>query len=468
MLRLFLYQRFIIFSSMKKLLLLTLALPFMASAQFTQDSIFIKKIADDVLTNGKAYDLLHSLTKNIGGRLAGSPQFAKAVQWGKTSMKELGADTVYLQEAMVPHWIRGGADKVMITEQNGKKTNIALDALALGNSLGGNVMAQVIAVKDFAELERRKEEIKGKIVFYNYPFNPTYVVPSKAYGESGVYRRNGPSRAAKYGAVGVLIRSLTEATDNHPHTGATAYNDSFPKIPCAALGLMDADKLWSACQSSVVKISISTHAKFLPDTIGHNVIAELRGTEFPDQYITVGGHLDSWDVNEGAHDDGAGVVHTMEVMRVLKALGYKPKHTLRFVLFANEENGLRGGDKYAAVAKEKNEQHLFALESDEGGFTPRGFGISTSPTSLQKVQSWLPLLKPYGTETIAAGGGGADIGPLARNLKTSIGGFVPDNQRYFDIHHARSDVFENVNKRELHLGAVNMAGLIYLIDKYGL
>jgi hypothetical protein len=452
---------------MKKLLLLIAMIPFIGKAQI-QDSIFIKKIADDVLTNGKAYDLLHTLTKTIGGRLAGSPQFAKAVQWGKMAMQELGADTVYLQETMVPHWVRGGIDKVMVVEQNGKKVSIALDALALGNSLGGNVSAKVIAVKNFDELEKRKDEIKGNIVFYNYPFNPTYIVPSRAYGESGVYRRNGPSRAAKYGAVGVLIRSLTEATDNNPHTGAMAYNDSFPKIPCAALGLVDADKLWSACQFSTVKVSITTNAKFLPDTIGHNVVAELKGTEFPNQYITVGGHLDSWDVNEGAHDDGAGVVHTIEVMRVLKALGYHPKHTLRFVLFANEENGLRGGDKYAALAKEKNENHLFALESDEGGFTPRGFGITTSAESFKKVQSWLPLLKPYGTETIAAGGGGADIGPLAKNVKASIGGFVPDNQRYFDLHHARNDVFENVNKRELHLGAVNIAGLIYLVDKYGL
>ncbi|MBN8836559.1 MAG: M20/M25/M40 family metallo-hydrolase [Sphingobacteriia bacterium] len=453
---------------MKKILLLALVLPFLASAQFTEDSIFIKKISDDVLTNGKAYDLLHSLTKKIGGRLAGSPQFAQAVQWGKTVMKELGADTVYLQETMVPHWVRGNGDKVMITEENGKTKNITLDALALGNSLGGNVTASVIAVKDFTELERRKDEVKGKIVFYNYPFNPTYIVPSRAYAESGVYRRNGPSRAAKYGAVGVLIRSLTEATDNNPHTGATAYNDSFPKIPCAALGLADAERLWVMCQSSTVKVAIHTHAQFLPDTIGHNVVAELKGTEQPDHYITVGGHLDSWDVNEGAHDDGAGVVHTIEVMRVLKALGYRPRHTIRFVLFANEENGLRGGEKYATMAKEKNEQHIFALESDEGGFTPRGFGVTAPIASLQKIQSWLPLLKPYGTETISAGGGGADIGPLARNLKTPLAGFIPDNQRYFDVHHARSDVFENVNKRELHLGAVNMAGLIYLVDKYGL
>jgi len=386
-------------------------------------------------------------------------------------METLGADNVYLQECMVPHWVRGGKDKVVITEQNGKKVTINLDALALGNSLGSNglpVEAEVLAVKDFAELERRKEEVKGKIVYYNYGFNPTYVVPGQAYGETGVYRRNGASRAAKYGAVAVLIRSLTGATDNNPHTGAMAYNDSFPKIPAAALGLYDADKLWNAATKEKVKVSITTYAKFLPDTIGHNVIAELKGTAFPNQYITIGGHLDSWDVNEGAHDDGTGIVHTLEVLRVLKALGYQPKHTIRFVLFANEENGLRGGNKYAEEAKAKNEQHIFALETDNGGFTPRGFSLGMSKDKIAKIQSWINLLKPYGSESLDEGGGGADVSPLQRNMQTPVAELRPDNQRYFDIHHARSDVFENVNKRELLLGAVNIAALIYLIDKYGL
>lgn len=456
---------------MKKLLILLTAVPFFTIAQSSEDSIFIKKLSDEILTNGKAYDLLHQLTKQIGGRLAGSPQFAKAVQWGKSSMQLMGADTVYLQQCMLPHWVRGGNDVVEIVSSGNEQSNITLDALALGNSIGSggkNIIAEVIAVADFAELERRKEEVKGKIVYYNYSFNPTYIVPGRAYGETGTYRRNGPSRAAKYGAVAVLIRSLTEATDNNPHTGAMAYNDSFPKIPAASLGLKDADKLWYLAKKATVKVSLATSAHFLPDTIGHNVIAELKGTEFPDQYITVGGHLDSWDVNEGAHDDGAGVVHTIEVMRALKALGYKPKHSIRFVLFANEENGLRGGEKYAEEAKAKNEKHIFALESDEGGFTPRGFGFTMNSIQLQKVQSWLPLLKPYGTGDLSNGGGGADIGPLAKSLNTPLAGLTPDNQRYFDIHHARSDVFEAVNKRELLLGAVNMAGLIYLIDKYGL
>ncbi|MBS1580248.1 MAG: M20/M25/M40 family metallo-hydrolase [Bacteroidetes bacterium] len=455
---------------MKKLFIFLTAIPFIAIAQ-NQDSVFIKKISDDVFVNGKAYDLLRELTKNIGGRLAGSPQFAKAVIWGKQSLENLGADNVYLQECMVPHWVRGAKEKVIITEQNIKKVNILLDALALGNSWGSNgkpIVADVIAVKDFAELEKRKDEIKGKIVFYNYPFNSTYIFPGQAYGESGAYRRNGASRAAKYGAVAVLVRSLTEATDNNPHTGTMTYNDSFPKIPALALGLHDADKLWKEAVNGKIKISVTSSAKFLPDTIAHNVIAELKGTEFPNQYITVGGHLDSWDVNEGAHDDGTGIVQTMEILRVFKALNYKPKHTLRFVLFANEENGMRGANKYAEEAKANNEQHIFALESDNGGFTPRGFSLGMSNEKIAKIKTWANLLKPYGCDNLELGGGGADVTPLQRNMQTPVAELRPDNQRYFDIHHARSDVFENVNKRELLLGAVNMAALIYLIDKYGL
>lgn len=454
---------------MKKILLSLIWLPLAAIAQPADDAAVIKKISDEILRNGKAYELLYQLTKQVGGRLAGSPQFAKAVHWGKTAMENNGADNVFLQECMVPHWVRGGQDRASIIEIEKKKVNRPLDVLALGNSLGnGTVAAEVLAIADFDELEKRKEEVKGKIVYYNHGFDPTNVKPFVSYSQSGVYRWAGPSRAAKYGAVGVMIRSLTESTANDPHTGGMGYLDSFPKIPAIAVGPRDADAVWELSKKSAFKMSMTTNGHFLPDTIGHNVIAELKGTEFPDQYITVGGHLDSWDVNEGAHDDGTGVVHTIEIMRALQAIGYKPKHTLRFVLFANEENGLRGGTKYAAEAKAKGEKHLFALESDAGGFTPRGFSVQANKEQMEKLQSWLPLLSPYGAFEFTRDGGGADVSPLNRVFGTAVGELNPDPQRYFDLHHARSDVFENVNKRELLLGAVNMAALIYLIDKYGL
>jgi len=261
---------------------------------------------------------------------------------------------------------------------------------------------------------------------------------------------------------------MSHSTDNNPHTGATNYIDSLAKIPAVAIGLKDADWLSDQALKGNVSVTLHTHGKFLPDTIGHNVIGELKGSEFPNEYITIGGHLDSWDPAEGAHDDGAGCVQTIELLRTFKALGYKPKRTIRFVLFANEENGGRGGAKYAEEAMAKGEKHIFALESDEGGFTPRGFSATVSDNQFQKMQGWKDLLAPYGSEEWIRGGGGSDIGPLGKTQKTPMAGFMPDSQRYFDYHHARNDVFEAVNKRELELGAVNMAGLIYLVDKYGL
>lgn len=452
--------------SMALLLMLT---GFISVAQ-DQDSIMIRRIADEILVNGKAYENLRTLTKQVGPRLTASPGWYKAETWGVKTLKDAGADNVYLQECMVPHWVRGGKDEARFSQGNGRAQS--LDVLALGNSMGTGpkgVTAPVILINSFDELESRKDEVKGKIVFYNYKFNPRFVKTFQAYGDANRYRGQGPSRAARYGAVGALVRSMTHAADNNPHTGGTNYNDSFPKIPALAVGIQDADKLAAAiAQNPNVQLYLKSNAKMLPDTIGHNVIGELKGTEFPDQIITIGGHLDSWDPAEGAHDDGAGCVHSIEVLRALKAIGYKPRHTIRVVLFANEENGLRGGNKYAEEAKAKGEKHIFALESDAGGFTPRGFGFTMPADKLEKVRQWMPLLSPYGTFELNAGGGGADIGPLNRLLGTPLAGLSPDSQRYFDIHHARSDVFEAVNKRELELGAVNMAALIYLVDKYGL
>ncbi|MBC7902294.1 MAG: M20/M25/M40 family metallo-hydrolase [Gemmatimonadaceae bacterium] len=441
----------------------------------SDDSIFIAKISDEILSSGKAYENLRVLCKTVGARLAGSPGMYKAEAWGEAALKDAGADKVWLQECMVPFWTRGGNEEASYsyTDASGKKLVEKLDVLALGNSIGTGgivIKAPVILINNFDELESRKNELKGKIVFFNYPFNPTYVHPFKAYGESGAYRRSGPSRAAKYGAVAVVIRSMSgSAADNHPHTGTTTYDTTVAKIPAAAMGLRDADKLSELLKKGAkVELSYKSNAKFNPDAKGHNVIGEITGTEFPNEIITIGGHLDSWDPAEGAHDDGAGCVHSIEVLRSLKKLGYKPKRTIRIVLFANEENGLRGGQKYADEGKTRNEKYYFALESDAGGFTPRGFGCTMEASQLEKLRTWLPLFQAYGVSQFTAGGGGADIGPLRTAFKTPLAGLSPDGQRYFDLHHARNDVFENVNRRELELGAINMTALIYLIDKYGI
>lgn len=436
----------------------------------TADAVFIRKIADEILVNGKAYDNLRILTKTIGGRLAGSPQMYKAEEWGYNLLQQSGSQNTFKQECMVPHWVRGGKDQATALLPN--KSKKELDILALGNSIGTGekgVTAPLVLVNAFEELEQKKDQVKNKIVFYNYHFNPKFVRTFEAYGDAVKYRGMGASAAAKYGAVAVLVRSMSHSTDNNPHTGAMHYDAAYKKIPAAAIGLKDADWLADAIAGGKnITVSLKTMAHFLPDVKGHNIIGELKGSQFPDEYITIGGHLDSWDVNEGAQDDGAGIVQTIEVLRTLKALGYQPKHTLRFVLFANEENGTRGGKAYADEAVKNNEKHLFALETDAGGFTPRGFGITCSDTQLQKIKSWASLLEPYGGGEISAGGGGADIGPIHQQLKTPMGELLPDSQRYFDLHHARNDVFEAVNKRELELGAVNIAALIYLIDQYGL
>ena len=431
--------------------------------------MIIRKIADDVLINGKAYENLRILCKTVGGRLAGSPQMYKAEEWGKQVLQTAGADKIWLQQCEVPRWSRGGKDEAYFIE-NSKKRSINI--LALGNSIGTaskGLLAPVLAINSFEELEKRKNDVKGKIVFYNYKFNSRFIKTSMAYADAVKYRSQGPSLAAKYGAVGTLVRSMTHATDNNPHTGSLTYNDSFPKIPAAAVGVQDADHLAEVISKNQhVQLFVKSNARMLNDTIGHNVIGEIVGSEFPDQIITVGGHLDSWDPGEGAHDDGAGCVQSVELIRVFKAIGYEPKRTIRVVLFANEENGLRGGNIYASEAQGKNEKHVFALESDAGGFSPRGFGFTIEPARLQKIREWLPLFTPYGVYEFNAGGGGADIGPLNKILATPLAGLQPDSQRYFDVHHSPSDVFEAVNKRELELGAINMAALVYMVDKYGL
>jgi hypothetical protein len=397
----------------------------------------------------------------------------KAEAWGLKTLKEAGAENVYLQQCMVPHWVRG---KKEFAGFKTKKRNAdpEFSVLAIGNSVGTGdkgVTAKVIEVRNFAELDKRKDEVKGKIVFYNYPFNKTLL--RGAYGDAVRYRSNGASAAAKYGAVAVIVRSVTGAFDDHPHTGALRYNDTLPKIPAVAISTKGAAKLSELILGDYKNedLFLRTNCVMLPDTIGHNVIGELKGTEYPDEIITVGGHLDSWDQGEGASDDGTGIVQSIEVLRVLKTIGYKPKRTIRIVLFANEENGLRGGNKYAEEAKLKNEKHMMAMESDGGAEYPRGFGCGMTKAQYMKVQGWIKFFEPFDATrfTFSEGaGGGADIGPLQTNFKTAQFGLSTTGQRYFDVHHAASDVFEKVNAQELNLGSVVMASMVYLVDKYGL
>jgi carboxypeptidase Q len=447
-----------------------MAILFSISLSAQSDSVTIIKIADEVLTNGTAYDNLRYICKKIGPRLSGSSNAQKAVEATARMLKEAGADTVYRQPCMVPHWVRGEKETGYIQLAGGTKK--VLHLCALGNSVGTGkkgVSAGVVEVRSMAELNGLGTAVmKGKIVFLNFSMNPTYVETFRAYSESGIARWGAPTIAAKYGAVAAIVRSLASNADDYPHTGVTVYNDSFPKIPAVAVSTNDA--VWLSRQLKMkmqLRAFIQTNCKMLPDAPSYNVIGELRGSESATEIITVGGHLDSWDLAEGAQDDGAGVVQSIEVLRALKASGIRPNRTIRAVLFMNEENGGRGGEKYAALAKANKERHVFALESDAGGFTPRGFSFETTDSQFEKIMPWKNLFYNYGVYNFSRGGSGSDVGHL-KETGAALAGLSPDTQRYFDVHHAATDVFENVSRRELHLGALNMAALVYLVDKYGL
>jgi len=449
-----------------------LALPAMAQQKNAPDSVIIKKLYDEALTSTESYEHLRYLTKHIGARLSGSPQAAAAVEWSRQLMEDMDLDTVYLQEVMVPHWVRG--DKEIARVYNSKRMGtVDMNIAALGASVGTGkqgLSAEVIEVQNFEELEKLgKKKVKGKIVFFNRAFNNTYVQTMESYSDAVDQRGGGPVAAAKLGAVGVLVRSMANELQDVPHTGNTRYEEGVEKIPAAAISTKDAEQLSSLLKDDPsLKFYMRMTSEMLPDVLSYNVIGELRGTEKPDEIIAVGGHLDSWDIGEGAHDDGTGCMQSVEVLRLFTDLGIKPKRTVRAVMFMNEENGLRGGTRYAEVAKAKGEKHLAAIESDAGGFTPRGFGIEGSNAQLAKLKSWKPLLETYGLTDFAPGHGGSDVGPLKGQGTVALIGYKPDSQRYFDYHHTQIDVFENVNRREMQLGAAGMASLVYLISEHGL
>ena len=451
--------------------LLALASTVPAAAQTTTkiDSLAIRKIYDEALLRGQSYENLRELCTKIGGRLSGSPQAERAVQWGKVTMEKLGLDRVYLQEVMVPHWVRGTQENAAIKPAKGKGLNLSV--CALGGSVGtsGKLQAQVVEVHSMAELAALPaERVKGKFVFFNRPMNALYVETGRAYGEAGDQRRIGASEAAKRGAVGALVRSLSLAHDDLPHTGTMRYEDNVTKVPAAAVSTNGADQLSQLLKVDPdLTVELEMSCQTLPDVKSYNVVGEIKGSKYPTEIITVGGHLDSWDLAQGAHDDGTGCVQSMEVLRLLKATGLRPERTVRAVLFMNEENGTRGGNQYAELAKAAKEQHVAAMESDGGGFTPRGFAIEAEPAVMRKMQQWQPLFRPYNSADFKPGHGGTDIGPLKGQVKALIG-YDCDDQRYFDIHHAASDTFDKVNRRELELGGASMAALIYLISKYGL
>lgn len=452
-------------------LLFAFLFTFFVEAQ-TNDSIMLRKIYDHYLTESKSYKNLEYLATKIGGRLSGSKKAEEAVYWAKKALYEAGADTVYLQPCMVPHWERGKIEKCELNSTKLKVNKKPLAITTLGSSVStpiAGIKANVISVSSFDELEKLGEaKIKGKIVFYNVRFNDKNIVPGTSYGETVKYRYVGASRAAKYGALATVVRSMTNSRNNSPHTGNMKYDTAFSKIkiPCFALSYLAANDLSDALEKDPdLMLFLQNESKNLPDAPSFNVIGEIKGSEKPNEYIISGGHLDSWDNGQGAHDDGAGIVQTIDVIGMYKKMGIKPRHTIRTVCFMNEENGLGGANAYFKEAEEKKLKHIAALETDAGGYTPRGFGVDTTNGMYNMVSKWSGLYKTYFIDHIEKGGGGADIGPLEK-LGVPCIGFEPDNQRYFDIHHTADDTFDKVNKRELELGAAAIGSLIYLIDKY--
>ncbi len=432
----------------------------------------IKKIYELALTHGKSYQWLDHLASRIGGRLSGSLNSTLSIQWAEEQLLEMGYDQIRLQDVMVPKWVRGNYEYASFETQPGSSINV--DVCALGGSISTSIFgleAPVVEVKSFEELENLgRQQVEGKFVFYNKPMPPQLISPLDAYRVTVQHRTQGAYRAAKLGAVGTIVRSLTLNQDDFPHTGNMSYEDlaNRDRIPAAAISTNSANLL-----SSMLKLNpnllfyLKQNCKNYPEVLSHNIIVEIKGSEYPNQIIVFGGHLDSWDLGDGAHDDGAGVVQSMDVLHLFQLLDYEPKRTLRLVLWTNEENGLRGATTYAQEAREKSENHIFAIESDAGGFSPRGFTFEATDQQFEKLQSWQPYFYSYYADRFVRDGSSLDVVPL-RNGTTVLAGLRPDLQRYFEFHHAANDTFDKVNKRELELGAAALASMVYLVDQFGI
>jgi hypothetical protein len=439
-------------------------------AQKTDEQV-LKEIYKQALTNSKSYAWLDHLSNDIGARLSGSANAEKAVQYTKAEMEKLGFDKVYLQEVMVPKWVRGEKEAAYILDN---KTKTVVPICALGGSVAttkNGLTAEVIEVQNFDELAALgAEKVKGKIVFFNRPMDNEQIESFHAYSGAVDQRYAGAQKAAELGAVGTIVRSLNLRLDDFPHTGAQSYGD-LPKskyIPTAAISTNGAELLSKTLKKNPkLNFYFKQSCEQFEDVLSYNVVGEIKGSATPENIMVVGGHLDSWDLADGSHDDGAGVVQSMDVANIFKSIGYKPKNTIRVVLFMNEENGLRGGQKYEELSLKNNENHIFALESDSGGFSPRGFSLECNTANFEQITGFNTLFEPYLIHSFVEGHSGSDIGPLtSKNIVKA--GLKPDSQRYFDYHHAANDKFDAVDKRELELGTGTMASLMYLMDQRGI
>lgn len=435
----------------------------LSNYQSTAESLVSRSLFDQ-----RGYEWLKELCR-IGPRLSGSENSLKAIYWAKEKMEMLGFDSVWLQPVMVPKWVRNDIETAIVSSSQkykGRKLTITSYGGSIATPANG-ITAEVVEVKSFDELKTLGDKVKGKIVFFNRPFDKSLLNTFEAYGKAVDQRTQGAIEAARYGSVASIVRSVTSKDDYVPHTGVMYYDDAIPKIPHAAISVLDAEFLSNAIKEEPnLKITINMNCENFPDVLSYNVIGEIKGSKFPDEVIVLGGHYDSWDKGCGAHDDGAPCIQTMEVLDLFKRLDLKPKRTIRCVFFINEENGLRGGIEYGKYTDNAKEKHLAAIEADRGAFTPRGFNVTSDTTTISKLQNWLPILNKAHIDWIRPGGSGGDVAQI-KNTK-ALFGFVPDDQRYMDVHHSDNDTFESVHPREMQLGTAALAILTYLLSEEGL
>lgn len=454
---------------MQKAVALFIVVLFSVGLKAQEPEKVLKSLFDEALTDLTAYHHLEYLCKNAKGRLAGSPASEKAIEYTRRALISAGADSVWLQKVNVPLWKRG-IEKCLITSSVSGSEDLSITALGLSSgTTEAGVDSRVIEVRDFDELKvLGRKNIEGKIVFFNRPVDNRLINSFSGYGSAVNQRISGASEASGYGAVAAIIRSVTSSDDDFPHTGVTHYDDDVTKIPAVAISTNDADLLSKRLKTdSLLILHLVSTCKSYPDTLSYNVIGEIRGSVKPDEYITVGGHLDSWDITEGAHDDAGGCIQAIEMIRIYRKLGIKPKRTVRAVMFMNEEMSSTGGKAYAEEAKKRSEIHYASLESDRGVMSPRGFGFDAEGKRFEKLQSLASWFVPYNIRDFDKGGGGSDIAPLKALGALQIG-YIPDTQRYFSYHHSTNDTFEQVNIRELQMGSAAIASLIYLIDLFDL
>ncbi len=419
----------------------------------------------EALVNGQAYTKLVSLCATAPHRLSGSPGAAAAVEWVRNTLVADGMENVTLDPCMVRHWVRGDVAELVVVAPP-ELAGESFPILALGGSVATEepgLSAEVVEVTSWEQLDRLGGAVDGKIVFFNRPMDASLLSTGAAYGGAVDQRGRGASAAARLGGVGAIVRSMTTRLDDFPHTGAMGYAEGVPKVPTAAVSTLGAERLSLMLRSGAkVSVRLRLNCETLPDAPSANVLGEIVGSELPDEVVVIGGHLDCWDVGQGAHDDGGGVCQSLEALRLIKATGMKPRRTIRAVAFMNEENGGRGAEAYYEHHLPAMDKHVLAIETDGGSFTPRGFSASAQGESFERLADIAALLSETGITWLRPGSGGADVDPM-RASGVTVMGYSCDGQRYFDLHHSNRDTIDAVSPREINLSAACLAAMAYVV-----